>query len=339
MSLYYRPIPQLDSARPDDALPIAGGWTWFTHVEILSRDMPARIMPLTEVPPEVLERLSAPRPPICGLDMTQPQIMGILNVTPDSFSDGGEHKAPAQALSHAGRMVQEGATLIDVGGESTRPGALEVQAEAEIARVEPVITGVCANTNVPISIDTRKTSVAQAAVEAGAGLVNDVSGFTFDAGLAQYCAQKKLPVCIMHAKGDPETMQQNPRYDDVLLDVFDFLAAQVTMLSQAGIARDQIIVDPGIGFGKTITHNLALLNRISLFHDLGCPILLGASRKGFIREIGKAPDPHARVPGSVAVALMGWAQGVQICRVHDVEETRQAMDLSKAVATGEYHVA
>ncbi len=339
MSLYFRPVPQLDSARPEHALPIAGGWAWFTHVEILSRDAHPRIVPLSDVPAEALDRLSAPRPPICGLDMTKPAIMGILNVTPDSFSDGGEHKAPAQALARARRMLQEGATLIDVGGESTRPGALEVQAEAEIARVEPVIAAVRSDLDVPISIDTRKASVARAAVIAGAGLINDVSGFTFDPGLARYCVEAKLPICIMHAKGDPETMQLDPRYDDVLLDVYDFLAAQVTMLSDAGIARDQIIVDPGIGFGKAIPHNLALLNRISLFHDLGCPILLGASRKGFIREIGKAPDPHARMPGSVAVALMGWAQGVQIVRVHDVGETRQALNLSQAVATGEYHVA
>ena len=339
MTEYFRPIPQIDIARTDDALPLAGGWAWFSHAEILMRDHAPRIVPARDIPTDALEQLVKPRAPICTLSLDAPQLMGILNVTPDSFSDGGEHKAPARALAHATRMVAEGATLIDVGGESTRPGAQEVLVEAEIARVEPVIAAIRKELDVPISIDTRKARVARAAVGAGACLVNDVSGFTFDPKLGPFCVEAGLPTCIMHALGDPETMQDNPRYDDVLLDVYDFLAAQVLMLTEAGMPRDQIIVDPGIGFGKTIAHNLALLNRISLFHALGCPILLGASRKGFIREIGKAPDPHARAPGSVAVALAGGAQGVQISRVHDVEQTRQALDLMKAVATGDYNGA
>lgn len=339
MTEYFRPVPQLDIARPQGAFSLAGGWCWFTDVEILVRDQAPRIVAASDVPGDVLERLTAPRAMICGLDMNQPVLMGILNVTPDSFSDGGDHKAPAQALAHARRMMDEGATLIDVGGESTRPGALEVPVEAEIARIEPVIAAVRGALDVPISIDTRKARVARAAVAAGACLVNDVSGFTFDPRLAPYCVDAGLPICIMHARGDPETMQVNPRYDDVLLDVYDFLAAQVAMMSEAGVPRDQIIVDPGIGFGKNISHNLAILNRISLFHSLGCPILLGASRKGFIREIGRAPDPQARAPGSVAVAMAGWGQGVQISRVHDVNDTRQALDLVRAVATGEYHGA
>lgn len=339
MTEYFRPIPHLDIARPDDALQLAGGWAWFSHVEVLSRDRSPRIVAAQDIPREALDRLITPRSPLCKLDLCHPQLMGILNVTPDSFSDGGEYKAPARALAHAARMVGEGATLMDVGGESTRPGAQEVPVEAEISRVEPVIAAIRNELDVPISIDTRKAEVARAAVGAGACLVNDVSGFTFDPALAPYCVEAGLPICIMHAQGGPETMQNNPRYDDVLLDVYDFLAAQVAMLTEAGIPRNQIIVDPGIGFGKNITHNLALLNRISLFHALGCPILLGASRKGFIRVIAKADDPHARAPGSVAVALAGWAQGVQISRVHDVEETRQALDLARAVTTGEYNGA
>lgn len=339
MTIYYRPIPQSDFARPDNAMSIAGGQVWFTHAERLSRNAAPQIVPLCDVPQDTLHQMTAPRAAICGLDMTLPVIMGILNVTPDSFSDGGAHKAPAQALAHARQMVRDGATLIDVGGESTRPGALEVPVEAEIARVETVIAAIRSELDVPVSIDTRKAAVARAAHIAGAGLVNDVSGLTFDAQLGPYCIAKNLPVCIMHAQGDPETMQDDPRYDDVLLDVYDFLAAQVAMLVGAGVARDQIIVDPGIGFGKKIPHNLALLNRISLFHSLGCPILLGASRKGFIRTIGQAEDPHAGAPGSVAVALAAMAQGVQIFRVHDVEETRQAMALTRAVTTGEYRDA
>lgn len=336
MTSYYRAIAQTDLACPDHAHSIAGGWAWFSHVEVLSRSQPSRIIAADEVPAQELHRITAPRHSMCGLDLRRPVIMGILNVTPDSFSDGGDHKSPAQALAHARRMVADGARLIDVGGESTRPGAIEVPVEAEIARVETVIAAIRGDLDVPVSIDTRKSGVARAAHQAGAGLVNDVSGLTFDADLGPFCRRENLPICIMHAQGDPETMQNDPRYDDVLLDVYDFLAAQVAMLVEAGMSRDQIIVDPGIGFGKKIPHNLALLNRISLFHSLGCPILLGASRKGFIRTIGRAADPQARAPGSVAVALAAMAQGVQIFRVHDVEDTRQAIDLTWAVTTGDY---
>ncbi|WP_204115494.1 dihydropteroate synthase [Shimia biformata] len=336
---YFRAIPQTDPARPDDALPLAGGWSWFTQVEHLRRDAPSRIVPASEIPSDVREAITAPRDRIAGLRMDRPHIMGILNVTPDSFSDGGEHYGPARALAHARRMVDAGATLVDIGGESTRPGASFVPHEAEIARTAPAIAAVTNVVGVPVSIDTRKAEVASAALENGAALVNDVSGFTYDPKLAPLCAKAGVPVCVMHAQGDPATMQDNPTYDDVLLDVYDFLAAQVAFLTGLGIPRSQIIVDPGIGFGKTLHHNLALLSRISLFHALGCPILLGASRKGFIRTIGNAPDPKARSCGSVAVALEGIAQGVQIVRAHDVEDTRQALLLWQAVTTGEYNAA
>lgn len=336
---YFRAIPQTDVARPDEALTIAGGWTWFTHVEVLRRGQAPRIVPANEVPKATLETITAPRPRLAGLRLDRPQVMGILNVTPDSFSDGGDHSGPARALAHARRMADAGATLIDVGGESTRPGATHVPAEAEIARTAPVISAIASIIDIPVSIDTRKSAVADAAIEAGATVVNDVSGFTFDPTLAPLCSAANVPVCVMHAQGDPMTMQDNPTYDDVLLDVYDFLAAQIAALATQGIPAARIIVDPGIGFGKTLHHNLTLLARLSLFHSLGCPILLGASRKGFIRVIGNAPDPHNRISGSVAVALEGLAQGVQIVRVHDVEETRQALLLWRAVTRGDYHAA
>lgn len=336
MSDYFRPIPQSDSARPADALTIAGGWTWFTHAEHLRRDSAPRIIAARDLPEAALAAITTPRKPVCAQDFTRPAVMGILNATPDSFSDGGLHHQASAALAHARRMIDEGADIIDIGGESTRPGALEVPVEAEIARVLPLLTAVRAMTDAVVSIDTRKAEVARAAVGVGAALVNDVSGLTFDPELAPFCMSAGVPVCIMHARGDPETMQDNPRYDNVLLDVYDFLSAQVLMLAEAGVARDRIIVDPGIGFGKTVPHNLALLNRISLFHSLGCPILLGASRKGFIRTIAKAMDPVARAPGSIAVALAGVAQGVQILRVHDVGETVQALALDRAVRKGEF---
>jgi len=186
----------------------------------------------------------------------------------------------------------------------------------------------------PISIDTRKASVAQAALAAGATLVNDVSGFTYDSALAPLCAAQNTPICVMHARGDPQTMQQNPQYENVVLDVYDFLENQLQTLQQAGIGRHQIMVDPGIGFGKTLDHNLALLAGLSLFHGLGCPILLGASRKKFIATLGHAPEPAQRMPGSIAVALAGVAQGAQVLRVHDVRETVSALALWQAVHWG-----
>jgi dihydropteroate synthase len=265
----------------------------------------------------------------------RPRLMGILNVTPDSFSDGGQHAVPTMALRHARDMVLAGADIIDVGGESTRPGAKPVPPSAEIARVEPVVRALKHDILVPVSIDTRKSAVAEAAVAAGARLVNDVSGFTYDKMLARLCVDRQIPVCIMHARGDPQTMQDDPHYDDVLLDVFDFLEAQVHMLEAAGIPRARMIVDPGIGFGKRIHHNLALLQGVALFHGLGCAVLVGASRKGFIGKISGAHPAAARMPGSVAVALLAAAQGVQILRVHDVAETAQALALGRAILTGD----
>lgn len=330
MKHYYRPVPQTDMARPNGALTLAGGWTWFDRIEVITRQG-AELIAAQDASAEVLQRLTAPRAPVAAVPMDRPTVMGILNVTPDSFSDGGDHNAPEQAVAHACQMVAEGADLIDVGGESTRPGASFVPPAQEIARTAPVIKAIRAELDIPLSIDTRKTEVARAAVAAGAHIVNDVSGFTFDADLAGYCADAGLPVMVMHAQGDPQTMQDAPRYDNVLLDVYDFLEERVEALVAAGIPRAQIIVDPGIGFGKTVQHNLLLLNRLSLFHALGCAILLGVSRKRFIGTIGNAPEPKDRAAGSVSVGLRAVADGVQMLRVHDVAQTRSALDLWMAV--------
>jgi dihydropteroate synthase len=329
--IYYRPLVQQGRARPDGACVLAGGPLWFTHVEALSRAAPTGIFAARDIPPAALDRLSAVRAPVAGLDMGQPQIMGILNVTPDSFSDGGRHNTPDEAIKVALGMVGQGAGIIDIGGESTRPGAALVSDSEEIDRTAPVIAGLRERVDAPLSIDTRKAAVAREAIKAGAGLINDVSGFTYDPALAPLAAQSGLPVCVMHAQGDPATMQQAPHYDNVLLDVYDFLETQVTALERAGIGRDQVAVDPGIGFGKTTVHNLALLRNIALFHGLGCAILLGASRKRFIGEIGNGPLADARAPGSIAVGLAALGQGVQILRVHDVAETAQAIRLWQAV--------
>ncbi|MEM7074815.1 MAG: dihydropteroate synthase [Pseudomonadota bacterium] len=332
--LYYRPIPSTDAARPDEALPLAGGWCWFDRVEVLSRTAPSQLVPARDVPEPVLSHLTAPRPPIAGLEFSAPRLMGILNVTPDSFSDGGTHFRRDDAIRGAHAMQAAGADLIDIGGESTRPGAQEVAVDEEIRRTAPVIAALRPETDLPISIDTRKTEVARAARDAGADIVNDVAGFTFDPALAPYCARAGLPVVVMHAQGEPETMQKNPHYDHVSLDVYDFLQSRVAALESIGLPRSRIVVDPGIGFGKTLGHNLALLQTLSLFHGLGCAILLGASRKRFIGTLSGTEEARHRAPGSLAVALAGLAQGVQILRIHDVSATQDAMRLWWAATFG-----
>ncbi len=327
---YLRPLVQSGPARPGDALSLAGGPLWFTHVERLRRGAPPEILPAARAG-AALAALTAPRADFAGLSMGRPRIMAILNVTPDSFSDGGRFLAPEAALAQASALA-EAADLLDIGGESTRPGARPVPEAEEIARTAPLIATLRAGgLDLPVSIDTRKAAVAAAALDAGAGVVNDVAALTFDPALAPLVAGRRVPVILMHHLGSPETMQQDPRYDDVLLDVYDWLALRVRAAEAAGIDRACIAIDPGIGFGKTQAHNLALIRGLSLFHGLGLPILLGASRKRFIGTIGGAGDAAARMPGSVAVALAGVAQGVQMLRVHDAAETRQALRLWQAV--------
>lgn len=334
MKTYLRPLVQTGPVRPERAQSLAGGWGWFTHVEISSRDGRREVAEADSLTQAVLEPFTATRPPVSGLSFSRPRIMGILNTTPDSFSDGGRHHALEDAV--AGACAMRDADLIDIGGESTRPGATTVPAEEEIRRVVPVIKVLKAKGLVTrISIDTRKAAVAEAALAAGAEIVNDVSGFTYDSALAPLCARHGAPVCVMHAQGDPQTMQQNPRYEDVVLDVYDFLAGRIAMLVDAGIPRARIIADPGIGFGKTLEQNLALLSHLSLFHGLGVPLLLGASRKGFIGKLSGGAAAPARLPGSLGVALAAIQQGVQILRVHDVPQTAQAIALWRAAVAGE----
>jgi dihydropteroate synthase len=272
-------------------------------------------------PADVLERLTAVRVPVAGLPPARPAVMGILNVTPDSFSDGGRHVG-AGAVAAAQAMAAAGADLVDVGAESTRPGAAEVPLEAELARLQPLLAGLA---GLAWSIDTRKAGVMAAALDAGAALVNDVSALGHDPAALALVAARGCPVVLMHAQGTPETMQLAPHYEDVLLDVYDWLEARIAACVAAGVARDRIIVDPGIGFGKTLAHNLALLRGLTLFHGLGVPMLLGASRKALISRLAGEVPADARLPGSLALALHGAACGVQMVRVHDVAETVQAL--------------
>ncbi|QBY00928.1 dihydropteroate synthase [Rhodophyticola sp. CCM32] len=328
MARYFRPIPLHDPAAVPGARVLADGWCRFTQVEVLSRDAVSRVVPVEAVPQDVLARLTAPRADICDVSLDAPRIMGILNLTPDSFSDGGRFNAPDAALRRVQEMLETGADMLDIGGESTRPGAVEVPAGEEIARTVPVIAALRAGgVTAPISIDTRKGVVAKAALAAGAGVVNDISGLHFDPGLAQVAADAGVPVILMHSEGVPETMQDDPRYDHVLLDVYDALEAAVTRAEAAGIPRHRIMVDPGIGFGKRDPHNLALLTRISLFHGLGCGVLLGVSRKGMIGRIADVDPPEARGAASAAVGLWALSQGIQMLRVHDIEVHRQMISL------------
>ena len=342
--VYWRPICQTDPARSPEALPLAGGWCWFDRVERIRRapadhpdpyeDLPD-IVPIEQVPTDVLDRLTAARGPVGGLDLRLPRIMGILNLTPDSFSDGGQFDRPEAALAQARHLAAD-SDMLDLGGESTRPGAAEVAQAEEIARTAPVIRALRADgIATPISIDTRKATVAAAVLDAGADLVNDVSGFDFDPAMADLVAARAAPVCIMHAQGLPETMQHDPRYGDVLLDVYDALETRLQRAEAAGIDRRRILLDPGIGFGKTQAHNLALLRRIGLFHGLGCGLLLGVSRKRFIGRLGAGAEADlpadARDPGSVALALAAWGQGVQVMRVHDAASHAQALRLWRTV--------
>ena len=334
MTVRWRPLAMTDPARPKGALTLAGGWCWFTTLERMERGAAPRLVDQDEVPPDVLERLCAPRPAIAGLSMDLPRLMGILNVTPDSFSDGGLFLDPGAARQQAGVMVAAGADIIDIGGESTRPGAAEVETEAEVARTAPVIAAI-RDSGVPISIDTRKAAVARAALTAGARIVNDVAALGHDPAMGGVVAEAGCPVVLMHAQGNPATMQDDPRYADVVLDVLDFLEERIFAAEAAGIARSRIVVDPGIGFGKTLQHNVKLLRSLSIYHGFGCPILLGASRKRFIGTLSGAAEPRDRMAGSVAVALHALGQGVQILRVHDVLETRQAMSLHGAMIGAE----
>ena len=332
--IYVRPLVMTDEARPHAALPLAGGWCWFDRVQILERNRPPLLGDISDLTPEQRSMLSAPRADISGLSMAAPKIMGILNVTPDSFSDGGQFLALSDAVGRA-KAMSKSADILDIGGESTRPGATTVGNAEEIARTAPVIAALrAAGVDTAISIDTRKADVAAAALAAGATLINDVAALRYDPDLTGVVASSAAPVILMHAQGAPSDMQADPRYLNVALDVYDFLAERVAHAAASGIARDRIVIDPGIGFGKTVAHNLALLRQLSLFHGLGCPILLGASRKRFIGTISGADDPQARLPGSLAVALSAVAQGAQILRVHDVVETRAALALWRAVTLG-----
>jgi dihydropteroate synthase len=349
--LYLRPTAFVAAPfdRDGQVLRLAGGMLWFSAVDVIAvadgRRVADRLVAVERlnafldglIPGQAADaratiaRLTAPRPPLAlgerVVRLDQPQVMAILNRTPDSFSDGGRHMDDAEAAASAGvAMAAAGAAIVDVGGESTRPRAEAVWEGDEIARTQPVVERL-ARAGTAVSIDTRKAAVMEAALGAGAGLVNDVSALLWDPRSAEVVARAGCPVVLMHHQGDPQTMQDDPRYGDAPIEVYDWLAERIAAAEAAGIARERIIVDPGIGFGKTVRHNLAILNGLAMLHGLGCPLLLGASRKRLIGALADEAPVERRLGGSVALALAGANAGAQLLRVHDVPETVQALKI------------
>ncbi len=329
------------------ALPIAGGVAAFTMAEVAHRcvatgEISRRLMSAGELRTRarddaalarILERIGTPRAPFADLTFERPCIMGILNVTPDSFSDGGLHADAGAAIEHGLRMARAGADVIDVGGESTRPGAAEVSAEEELERVIPVVEALAAEGCV-VSIDTRKAAVMEAAVKAGARIVNDVSALTHDPLAAATVARLKVSVILMHMRGEPATMMRLTEYEDVVIDVFEELEARMEAAQAAGIARENIMVDPGIGFAKQTDDNLRLTRDVAALHGLGVAVLYAASRKRFIGACTGEREARARLGGSLAVAQAALMAGAQMVRVHDVAETAQVARMCVALAEG-----
>ena len=338
--LYLRPVQFADSPieRDGEVARLAGGLIWFSAWELIAvengRRVLRRTLPVADLPDDerlraIAARIAAPRAPLpLGervLRFDQPQVMGILNMTPDSFSDGGRHVDDPEAAAAAGvDMAAEGAALIDVGGESTRPGAKEVWEGDEIARVVPVIERL-ARSGTLVSADTRKAGVMEAALAAGAHIVNDVSALLWDDRALDVVARARCPVVLMHA-GDPKQGADGGRgYADPLIEVYDWLEARIDAVVAAGVDRSRIVADPGIGFGKSLADNLALVNGLALFHGLGVPLLLGASRKRIVGALSNEAPADKRLGGSLALALKGAELGAQLLRVHDVPETVQAL--------------
>ncbi|MDX1483579.1 MAG: dihydropteroate synthase [Alphaproteobacteria bacterium] len=347
-SIYLRPLcGPLGLGRP--AAWLAGAWAGFDTLQVILRDGGATATAEGSVADirrwiaglgadqrarleAVFARLIEPRPAFAGLELDHPRIMGVLNVTPDSFSDGGDYASTEAAIARAHEQCAGGAAILDIGGESTRPGSDPVAEEEELGRVLPVIEAVAgAGLGASISIDTRKAAVMERAVAAGAAIINDISALTGDPRALGVAAELGVHVVLMHCQGEPKTMQAAPAYDHPPAEVFDYLEARIAACEAAGIPRSRIAVDPGIGFGKALDHNLALLTHLSLLHGLGCPVLLGVSRKTVIGKISGEDRPKARLPGSLAAMLAGLDQGVQMVRVHDTAETRQAIAVWRAL--------
>jgi dihydropteroate synthase len=337
--IYLRPLSLLfgQDAREHIAGGLAGSLggmpdIGFTSAEETTRDgklIKRRIISLPELKSHPLfDNITRRRPDFAGLSLDQTRIMGIVNVTPDSFSDGGKFDVADAAIAHGQLMADQGADVLDIGGESTRPGSDEVSIEQERSRIMPVIAAL-AKDHV-VSVDTRKSVLMAEAAHAGAKIINDVSALGFDTFSAGVVAKADLPVVLMHAQGEPRTMQLAPKYDDVALDVYDGLSAQIEKAVAAGIPRSHICIDPGIGFGKSFKHNLELMRQLTLFHGLGVALLVGLSRKGIVGAVTGEKTAAKRVAGSLGGALQAAMMGVHLLRVHDVLETCQGLAMFQA---------
>jgi dihydropteroate synthase len=318
---------------------LAGGLSWFAAVELIRVERDKRrsveLVPLEGIEQRFDDDMAAQWQMITStrsalrlgerlIRLDQPQVMGIINVTPDSFSDGGRFADAGAAAAAGSDLAVQGAAIIDVGGESTRPGAKAVWEGDEIERVVPVIRQV-AGSGAAVSIDTRKADVMTAALEAGARMINDVSALSYDDRSLSVAAASGVPVVLVHHKGSPETMQDDPHYDDLLVEIYLWFENRVRDVKEAGVEQERILVDPGFGFGKKLTHNLELMNGLAMFHSLGCPLVIGASRKRTIGALSGEAPAEQRLGGSIAFALKAAEQGVQLLRVHDVFETLQAL--------------
>jgi dihydropteroate synthase len=320
------------------ALPLAGGPAAFSGGEIVRRDAAGRgvreAASLAEIGHHSGDQLAgflSPRPHWAGLDLATPRIMGIVNVTPDSFSDGGDFADTEAAIAQGLALAAAGADILDIGGESTRPGATPVTIEEELRRVIPVIRALAERGHC-VSVDTRHAAVMAAAVEAGARIINDVMALTGDPEAEAVAAGSGAAIILMHMQGEPQTMQADPVYADATLDLIDYFAARIARLEALGVDRARVSLDPGIGFGKKDPHNLLILNELAAFHGFGCPVTLGVSRKSFIGRLSRGEAPKERLAGSIAIAGLALAHGVQIVRVHDVAATFQARAMVLALA-------
>ncbi|MEE8295169.1 MAG: dihydropteroate synthase [Sphingomonadales bacterium] len=331
------------------SFPLAGGPLFFNAISIILAARGGRIYegvyPLTsldslkaQLPENLNEKfdkqfsnLTSLRKPIGALSFEKPVLMGILNLTPDSFSDGGDYLKEDEAIARAKALFKEGADIVDVGGESTRPGATLVRGDEELKRLKPVLSGLT-DLPGPVSIDTRKSEVMGQALKSGALLINDVSALTFDENSIKV-AKNAPGIILMHAKGSPGDMQKSPKYGDVLLEVFDYLEGRILACEAAGIVRERLIVDPGVGFGKNLSHNLTVLKGLSMFQTLGVAVLAGVSRKRFIGEITGVENPKDRLAGSLSASLFALSQGAQIIRCHDTAEMRNAMDVYQTITS------
>lgn len=339
MNYYVRPIFSKKNKTSNDYKKLGSSNLFFDTIEIITRKKDKidkkslKLEDLSSLKKEELKsvldqikNITAPRKKIASIDFNRPKIMGILNVTPDSFSDGGKFNNLDKSTAHALQMIKDGADIIDIGGESTRPGATTIVSKVEIARVIPAIKKLKSkNKKTIISLDTRKPDVMRAGIKNNIDLINDVSGLRYSSKSIDLIKKNKIPFVLMHSIKNPKTMQSNINYENVLLDVYDFFKKKIAICERKKITRQSIILDPGIGFGKTVKQNLSLISNIALLHSLGCPVLLGSSRKTFIGKLDKNALEEKRLGGSLSTVIYALSQGVQVFRVHDVFETSQAI--------------